>query len=272
MSRRGSVEAKVLGLVCVAIAGLTVYGFASRSWLPAVATEHGSGIDGMIHYLLVATGVIFVLGHVVLGWFVWRFRADKKSLYAPESRKAEWIWTLVPVLSMALIAEFGVLILGLPVWGKVYGPVPENAVVVEIVGKQFEWMVRYPGKDGKFGKVSPKFVHPQDNPLGLDEDDPQAADDIVVAGMVLPAGRSVAVRVRSHDVLHSFTVPEFRIKQDAVPGYTATVQFVPNRPGTYEVACAEVCGLGHYKMRTTAQVLAAGEFEAWLGKQTGFFE
>ncbi len=227
----------------------------------------------MIQYLLVATGIIFIIGHVVLAAFVWKYRDQgRPALPCRLSSKAEWLWTLIPVISMALIAEFGVLVLGLPVWGKVYGPIPDNATHVEIVGKQFEWMVRYPGKDGKFGKTHPKFVHPTDNPIGLDENDPAAQDDVLASTLTLPAQRPIAVRIRSHDVLHSFSIPEFRIKQDAVPGFTAIVQFVPTTPGLFEISCAQICGMGHYKMRTTVTVKSPGEFDAWMKSQQGFFE
>jgi cytochrome c oxidase subunit 2 len=174
---------------------------------------------------------------------------------------------------MAVIAEVGVLALGLPTWMEVYGEAPEDALVVEVVGKQFEWIIRYPGKDGKFGEASPELVNDARNPLGLDRKDPAARDDVVLRGNLhLPEGRPVSVRLRSHDVLHSFTVPHFRIKQDLVPGFTTSTLFTPTRSGSYEIVCAEVCGLGHYRMRGMAIVEPAGDFEKWLAEQPGWFE
>jgi cytochrome c oxidase subunit 2 len=271
--RGAALEPALLVVLFLAMTALTVYSFFSQAWLPPVATDHGSAVDGMIRYLLVATGIIFIAGHVVLALFIWRYRdrgvPAANSQVAP---KTEWLFAIGPVLGMALIAEFGVLVLGLPIWAKVYGPPPKDAFVVEVVAKQFEWTIRYPGKDGKFGKVDPKLVHPTDNPLGLDENDPSATDDVVEKTLVLPADRHVVVRIRSHDVLHSFSIPEFRIKQDAVPGFTATTQFTATVCGKYELACTEICGMAHYRMRAVVDVRPSKDFDDWMKKQQGYFE
>jgi cytochrome c oxidase subunit 2 len=252
---------------------LTVIGFAFRAWLPPVASQHGAGVDFVIHFLLITTGIVFVAGHAALGWFVWRFSRGEPATYQPVSQRTEWLWALPPVVFMAVVSEVGVLVLGHPVWNQLYGAVPEDAVIVEVVGKQFEWFVRYPGKDGAFGKTQPDQVHETRNPLGLVEEDPAASDDIVTRGVLrLPVGRSVSVRLRTHDVLHSFAVPAFRVKQDLVPGIVTHTQFTPTKAGEFEIACAELCGLGHYKMRGTIQVAAVEEFEQWLAAQIGWFE
>lgn len=271
-SRRGSVDAVLLAVFFLVLTGLVVAGFALREWRPPVASAHGGSIDRLITYLLAVTGVIFVVGHAVLSWFILRHRKGD-AVYKPVSRRTEWAWALAPVLFMTLVAEVGVLALSTPVWAKMYGPPPEDALVIEVVGKQFEWIVRYPGKDGKFGRTKPALVRDADNPLGLDEEDPDARDDIVFRGsMHLPAGRPVLIRLRSHDVLHSFTIPEFRVKQDVIPGYTGSTQFTPARLGTYEIACVELCGLGHYRMRGFAHVKPPAEFDKWLSEQVGWFE
>jgi cytochrome c oxidase subunit 2 len=269
---KAQAEVGLVSAVFAAIAGLTVYGFASRSWMPAVASEHGPGVDGMIDYLLVATGALFVVGHAVLAWFIWQGRRGDAPKAPRVKPIVEWLWALVPALAMTVIAEFGVLALGLPVWGKVYGPPPKDALVVEVVGKQFEWLVRYAGPDGKFGRTEPRHVHAVDNPMGLDAKDPAAKDDVVLQTLHLPVGRPILVRLRSHDVIHSFGIPEFRVKQDVIPGYVATAQFTPTRVGTFEIACAELCGLGHYKMRGVVIVEPPAAFEAWLKEEVGAFE
>lgn len=252
---------------------LTVLGFAVGAWMPPVATDHGSKVDIMIRYLLITTGVIFVIGHGVLTWFVLRYGRDRGEETFRVGRRAETLWALIPVLVMTAVAEGGVLLIGLPVWAQVYGESPRDALDVEVVGKQFEWLVRYPGKDGAFGRTDPALVSDASNPLGLDERDPAAKDDIVVRGELrLPAGRPAVVRLRSHDVLHSFAVPLFRIKQDVIPGFTARTRFTARIPGRYEIACAELCGLGHYRMRGFAVVQRPEEFEAWLREQVGWFE
>ena len=171
------------------------------------------------------------------------------------------------------MSEAGVLVIGAPVWPQLYGQLPQGAVEVEVVGKQFEWFVRDPGKDGKFGQTKPQLVHEVRNPLGLVEEDPAAKDDIVGRGVLhLPVNRAVSVRLRTHDVLHSFTVPAFRTKQYLVPGFTTHTQFTPIKTGKYEIACAELCGLGHYRMRGFVIVTTQQEYDQWLAGQTGWFE
>ncbi|MBI4615994.1 MAG: cytochrome c oxidase subunit II [Planctomycetes bacterium] len=271
--KKRTATAALLVFFFLGIAVLTVAGFATTSWRPEVASRHGEGVDRVITYLLCATGVIFVLGHGVLAWFVWKFRSAEGPAHAPPGRKVEWAWAIGPALSMAVIAEIGVLFLGMPVWGQIYGETPDDAVLVEVVGKQFEWLVHYPGKDGEFGRTLPEKVNDVRNPIGLDKKDPAAKDDLVFRGrLVLPVSRTASVRLRSHDVLHSFSIPQFRVKQDIVPGMQGHTQFEPTKPGEYEIACAELCGLGHYRMRGIVLVMEPEEFEEWLRKQRGWFE
>lgn len=260
----------------VALYGLfmaaTVGGFCFLDWKLDVATEHGRGVDAMILFLLVATGAMFVAGHAIVGWFLLTSsRAGAPAWKAPSSR-GEWLATLAPVVVVAIVAEGGVLAIGMPVWAQMAGRDPD-AFAVEVIGRQFEWVGHYPGKDGKFGRLDPAQVDDQLNPIGLDEEDPAAADDLVTrGGLTLPAGRTASIRLRSLDVLHSFAVPLFRTKQDLVPGLVTRTQLKPIRPGKFEIACAELCGLGHYRMRGWATVLEPAEFEAWLARQTPFGE
>jgi cytochrome c oxidase subunit 2 len=274
MSRRrgAAFEGVVLAAFLALITTLTVAAFFTREWRPPVASQHGTGVDRMISYLLVVTGIVFVVGHAVLIAFIVRYRRGReKSASIP--RRAEWVWTLVPVAAVALFSEVGVIVIGLPVWASVYGEPPANTFTVEVTGKQFEWLVRYPGKDGKFGRVDPKLVNDAENPLGLDEKDPASTDDVILRGtMHLPVDRPVQVRIRSLDVLHSFSLPELRVKQDAVPGYTTGARFTPTKAGKYEIACAELCGLGHYRMRGYLFVKSAKDFEEWMADQQGWYE
>lgn len=270
---RGANSGIALALFFFLVTVLTVLGFLVKEWRPPVASKHGAGVDTVITYLLITTGVFFIVGHVVLGCFVWRYSKEENARYQPLSRKTEWIWALIPVIVMAVVSEVGVLLMGLPVWAEIYGEPPQDALQVEVVGKQFEWFVRYPGKDGKFGRTLPKLVHESRNFVGLDEDDPNAKDDIIKRGALhLPVGRSVYVRLRSHDVLHSFAIPAFRVKQDIVPGFTGYTQFQPVKTGMYEIACAELCGFGHYEMKGLVYVKSAEEFDKWLSSEVGWFE
>ena len=269
---RRSIEAPLVAIFFLLLTGLTVYGFMARRWLIPVASEHGPGVDRVINYLLITAGAIFVIGHVVLATFIWRYsRGD-----APDGRvtkRTELVWALIPVLILTLVSEVGVLMLGMPVWAQVYGDTPPDALQVEVVGKQFEWIVRYPGRDGAFGRVDHGKIREPSNPLGLVRQDGAAHDDLVLRGTLrLPAGRHVVVRLRSLDVLHSFWIPAFRTKQDCVPGFTARTQFVPTTAGTYELGCAELCGLGHYNMRGTVEVMEPAAFERWLAAEKGWRE
>lgn len=258
----------ILG-VAVWLLGVGVIVFGAREWLPPLASVHGAGIDRMIIYLLATTGGLILVGHVVLGYFILRFsRQDRASSDLPSPR-AQRVWSIVPAIVMTLVAEGGVLLIGLPVWGQLYGQEPpEDAVVVEVTGEQFTWTIRYPGPDGEFGRTDPHLISAR-NSLGLDRGDPAAADDIEeLAVMYLPVNRPVRIRLRSKDVLHSFYLPHHRIKQDAVPGMTIELWFIPNREGEFELACAELCGFAHYQMRGTLHVVSEDEFAQWLGEKS----
>lgn len=269
---RQTPELIALILLFLSITLLTVVGFW-KDWKPPVASAHGAGVDGVIGYLLVATGAILVIGTLAFVAFLWRYGRGLPTESPTTSPKMERRWTLVPVLGMALIAEAGVLVKGLPVWEQVYGEPPEDALVVEVTGQQFEWLVRYPGQDGVFGRTDPSLIESTANPVGLDEGDPAAVDDLVFRGTLhLPAGRTAYVRLRSRDVLHSFSVAAFRVKQDVVPGIVGSTMFLPTRTGRYEMGCAEICGMGHYQMSGTVVVHSPEEFETWLQQQSGWFQ
>lgn len=270
---RQTLPAAALALLFLAITILTAAGFVSRDWLPPVASEHGEGVDEVIRYLLLTTGAVFLIGHVVLVGFLWRYGRGRPAASPQTSARAERLWSLLPVIGMAVIAEVGVLAKGVPVWKEVYGAAPADALVVEVTAKQFEWIARYPGRDGVFGRTDPALIKGQENPAGLDKADPRARDDLVFRNVLhLPAGRAVHVRLRSRDVLHSFSIPAFRVKQDVVPGIVGHTLFVPTRPGRYEIGCAELCGMGHYRMQGTVVVHTPEEYEQWLEHRAGVFE
>ncbi|GMR13563.1 MAG: cytochrome c oxidase subunit II [Gemmatimonadota bacterium] len=267
--KRQTTEAIALAVLFLGLMVFTVVGFGMRTWQPPAASKHASELDGMIRYLLITTGVVFVLGHVVLVAFLVRYGRGKKAPSPATSARSEKLWSILPVVFMALISEVGVLFIGLPVWDEIYGDVPENAVTVEVTARQFEWIARYPGPDGAFGRVEPELVDGQRNPLGLDPADGTGADDLVMRNQLhLPVDRAALLLLRSHDVLHSFSVAAFRVKQDIVPGMSISTMFTPNLPGTYEIGCAELCGLGHYRMRGRVIVHTESDFSAWLRDQT----
>jgi cytochrome c oxidase subunit II len=262
-SSTGTIVAVITLLMGLGVA----YGF-SKDLLPEVVTEHGHGIDRTINYLLKTTGAVYLIAHIALAVFILKYSKDVPRSGAAVPHKTEVKFALVPVLIMMVISEVGVLVVGLPVFSQIYGEAPENAFQVEVVGKQFEWLVRYPGPDGVFGETDPELIHESQNPLGLVKKDEAARDDIVKRGIVnVPVDRATVVHLRSIDVIHSFTVPLFRTKQDSMPGFTARTVFVPEMTGEFELACAELCGLGHYRMQGKIVVRTEEELEKWLSEQ-----
>jgi cytochrome c oxidase subunit 2 len=242
-----------------------------RGWLPPLASEHGAGIDSMLRYLLITAGALLIVGHTALGYILWRFGGQPGVTYRMATPKQERIWSLIPIILMTLIAEGGVFVIGLPVWAKLYDTLPpSNAVTVEITAEQFAWNIRYPGKDGVFGRTAPSLLS-LDNPLGLDANDPASHDDVPMIGLLyLPVNRPAQIRLRSKDVLHSFFLPFQRVKQDVVPGMTIPVWFIPTEEGDYEIACAELCGFGHYQMRGLVRVVSEEEYERQLAELPTF--
>jgi cytochrome c oxidase subunit 2 len=250
---------------------LVTIGYGLRQWFPALASEHGAGIDLMMNYLLTSTGLLFLTGHLVLGYVVWRFTRASKVTLRLASPKMERRWSLVFAVLMTVVAEGGVLVLGLPVWNRLHATPPADAVTIEVTAEQFAWNFRYAGADGQFGRSAPRLFS-ENNPVGIDKSDPAAKDDLLLLGtMYLPVNRPAHIQLRSKDVLHSFFLPNFRVKQDAVPGMTIDFWFVPTKVGTYELACAELCGFAHYNMRGVIYVVSEEEFRQWLKSEPPFF-
>jgi cytochrome c oxidase subunit 2 len=238
-----------------------------RPWLPLPLASDRIAIDHAIWISLLVTGVLFIATNLLLAWFGFRYQdaPGATAEYWHDSPRLEWSWTLITAVIMA---AFGVSALRL--WAQIQNSEPpKDAIVVEVTGQQFAWNVRYPGKDNVFGRTDAKLVDTAAlNFIGLDKTDPAAADDQVMPQntLILAEGRAVRVRLRSLDVIHSFFLPQFRVKQDAMPGMTGEIWFVPTKSGSYEIACAEHCGLGHYRMRGMLNVVPPGEYEAAVQK------
>ncbi len=258
----------LLGLLIVAMVviggvGTTLYA-RGHWWLPPLASVFGGEIDRLFYTTLIITGVVFVLVHVLLALFVWRYAAsgDRKALYWYDNRKLELSYTIIPAIVLAIMVSMGGV-----VWATIHKTPPADALLVDERGEQFSWLSRYPGADGVFGRVDPKLIDHRANPMGLDPVDQASADDIVSSELHLVVNRPVRIRLRSTGVLHSFFVPAFRVKQDAVPGMTIEIWFTPTKEGPYEIACAELCGIGHYAMKGKVVVESQQAFDTWLAQQ-----
>jgi cytochrome c oxidase subunit II len=245
--------------------------------LPAIATTHGGQIDNLLGWTHLFMLILFVGWGAFFAWTLVRFRRSRNPVgnyTAVKSHASSYLEVGVAVVEGILLFGFSI-----PLWAaRVDHMPPENeALVVQVTAEQFAWNVRYPGPDGVFGRTDMQLIDLQTNPLGLDRSDPAAKDDVTTLNQLyLPANRPIIVQLRSKDVIHSFGVPEFRVKQDAIPGLTIPIWFVPNvttaemrsRTGNpefqYEIACAQLCGLGHYRMRGFVTVLTDAEFEEWM--------
>jgi cytochrome c oxidase subunit 2 len=233
-------------------------------WTFTPLASNWSMVDVTVDITLYVTGLVFVAVNLFMAYCVIRFRYKKgaRSTYEPENKKLEgWLtfWTSVGVAAM--------LTPGLFVWAQ-FVDVPEEAHVVEAVGQQWHWTFRYPGVDGKFGEVDAERIS-NDNPFGIDPDDPNGQDDVLVYSPEahIPLGKPVKFLLRSKDVLHDFAVAQFRVKMDLVPGMNTFLWLTPTEAGRFEILCEELCGIAHHTMRGAVIVEETEAFEAWLARQ-----
>jgi cytochrome c oxidase subunit II len=272
MSERSRTRSVVeSSLVALMFAFLAIGGvwYGSGVSLPELASRHGAGIDSMLRYLLLTVGGLFLVGYLALAVLIWRGARRERIGPRFASRRTELMLSGVLGLGMALIAEGGVLAIGIPVWAEYFDAAPNpDAILIDVTAQQFMWNVRYPGRDRTFGRTLPTLIDDATNPIGMDRNDPAAKDDVLTINEItVPVNRPVRIRLHSKDVIHSFFLPNFRVKQDAVPGMSPEVMFVPTRRGNYELACAELCGLAHYRMRGFFNVVTQQEFDEWLRQQ-----
>lgn len=235
--------------------------------LPLAASTHAGEVD---HILALVHWLMLVLA---LGWgcfFVYvlaRFRRrahPRASYHGVKGRWSSWAEGGVLVAEIVLLAFFSI-----PFWGTNVDALPaENeSTVVRVIAEQFAWQVHYPGADGVFGRTDIALVS-SDNPIGLDRSEIVGRDDIVVTNRLnLPVDRPVIVHLSSKDVIHSFGLPQMRVKQDAVPGIVQPVWFTPSTTGQWEIACSQLCGLGHYRMRGVYEIQTQQAYDAWLAEQ-----
>ncbi len=264
------------------------------------ASEHGGRLDSMFNVTLFFTGIVFVITHIALFYFGYKYsgKTGRKVLYIPHDNRLEIVWTVVPAVVMTFL-----VISGLDAWNEVMADVgtDEEVMEIEATGYQFAWHLRYPGPDGKLGARDFRLINAV-NPLGQDWTDAKNQDDLHPSELVLPVGKPVRVRITARDVLHNFDLPHFRVKMDAVPGMPTHFVFTPIRttdeyrrelskykeyqapsdpanPASdplwktfnYELACAELCGSGHYSMRRVVRIVSEEEYNTWLAEQPSYY-
>ena len=230
----------------VPILGVAVFAVAPAydHWLPKNVAAHGPSIDGLFYFILALTGVVFIVTEVLLFWFMWKYDAAQArgpATYVQGSHTLEVVWTIIPAATLLFIAIYQ-----MNAWADVKMRRPRMSPTVEVIARQFEWRLRYPGRDGQLG--TPDDLH-------------------LVNDLHLPTDEDVLVQLKSMDVLHSFFLPHVRIKQDAVPGMKIPVWFRATEPGEFDIVCAELCGWGHYKMKGRVTYEPRTAFDAWLEQQ-----
>ena len=260
------------------------------------ASEHGGVLDDMFHTTFLVTFFVFVVTHIALFWYAWKYRGhpDRKALFMPHDTRLELVWTAVPSVVMCFL-----VVNGLIAWNDVMGDDLDEDIEIEATAAQFSWTLRYPGADNRLGTHSHKLISGI-NPLGQDWNDTKNLDDLHVDKLVLPVGKKVRVRIIAKDVLHNFDLPHFRVKMDAIPGLPTYFYFTPtitteeyrqnlrkypeyqaedpNNPGKqlwetfeYDLACAELCGNGHYNMRKTVEIVDDKTYQNWLANQKSWY-
>ena len=262
----------VVGLIAAWFCNETYYGKTLMAQ-PA-ASEHGEKIDFMLKLTFAVTGVVFLLTQILLFWFAFKYQyTDKRKAYFfSHDNKLELIWTVVPAIFLTVLVGFGLFY-----WFKITGDAPKDSQVVEITGKQFNWMMRYPGKDNVLGRKNYRLTDAANgNALGVDWEDGASHDDIEATEMHLVVNKPVQLVINAQDVIHDVGLVHFRLKMDAVPGIPTTLWFTPkyttakmkeitgNKDFVYEISCDQVCGTGHYSMRGVIIVETQAEYDAWM--------
>lgn len=239
--------------------------------MPENVSVHGAEIDfmmGLVHWLMIA---LFLIWAPFFVYTLVRFRASRHpeaDYRGVDSHMSTYQEVGVVVAELVLLFGFAV-----PTWaalrsGEAY-PAEEESTVVHVISEQFAWNIHYPGPDGVFGERDINLIDLQRNPIGLNRDDAAAADDIVTVNELhLPVDKPTIVHLTAKDVIHSFNIPVMRVKQDAIPGLSIPLYFVPTETGDWEIACAQLCGVGHYRMRGYVTVHDQADYEAWLAEQS----
>jgi cytochrome c oxidase subunit II len=238
--------------------------FVKKWWFPTAITEHAAALDRQFMLTIIVVGVAFTAAQIGLGYMVWKYRdtgGASRATYTHGSSRLEVIWTIVTA-----VIFIGLAVMGQSVWASLhFHQAPPGSYTVEVVAQQFQWNFHYAGNDKVFGRTDPGLIDDSAlNFIGLDEADPNAKDDAVHSVLAIPAGKPVELILRSKDVIHNIWVPQLRFKQDLMPGMAIRVHFTAKTPGKYELACAELCGQLHFKMKSFLLVLPEEEHNALI--------
>ena len=253
-------------VVIFLVIGSVVFHFVSP-WTFTPLASNWSQIDDTIDLTFWVTGFVFVAINLFMAYAIIKYRTapGKRAAYDPENTKLEtWLTVFTTVGIIAMLAP------GLLVWGR-FVDVPDNAMQIEVLGQQWHWSYRLPGADGEFGDVSAKLIT-KENPFGMDYDDPVGQDDVLISSpeLHLPINVPVNLNLRSKDVLHNFTVAQFRVKMDMVPGMVTSLWFTPTKAGRYDLLCEELCGIAHHTMRGAVIVEEPEDFDNWVASNPTF--
>lgn len=256
---------------------------AAKEYHLPVASEHGVWTDDLFWTTIYVIVAMFLITNAALFWcaFYYQYNPNRKASYYHDNATVEKVWTLIPAVIMAVL-----VFAGWRVWDKTLEhPNDKDAEVVEIMGKQFAWQVRYPGKDGVLGKYDFRLIDDaKGNEFGIDFEREGADDDFLARELHIPKGKPVRLKIRARDVLHSVFLPHFRVKMDAVPGMPTEFVFTPtktteemrtetgNGKFNYELACTEICGKGHFAMKYIVVVDELEDYKKWYAAQKTFLE
>ena len=264
-----------------------VFGGAAFVWsfiayyketLIPVASSHGVKLDSMFWLSMTIIMIAFVVTQILLFWYSYKFQHqdNKRAYFFPHNNKVEIIWTTIPAVVMAIL-----IFNGWKQWSAITAPAPKESVVVEVMGKQFNWMVRYPGADEQLGNLNYRLIDAT-NEWGFDFNDKRSLDDLTTSDIHIPKGRPVLVKIRARDVIHGMYMPHFRAQMYAVPGMPTQFWFTPTKTTeemrtetgngnfNYELACSQICGRGHFAMKMAVVVDDEQDYAIWLSKQKTF--
>ncbi len=263
----GKLFAIIVAIITIVSAAI----FISHQWMPPDVSVLGAGIDHQMAETMITSGILFVVAQLVLASFVWRFadNNDQRKIKIFPGGATPMVVGAIILVGAEILA---LTLVGSKIWASIYiAPADPHSLKIDVQAEQFAYYFRYPGPDGKFGKLHPELIDPSTgNFMGLDPaNDTAARDDIVAATLAVPVNTPVVLELHAKDVSHAFYVPELRIQQDFVPGLVIPLHFTATRLTKSEIVCTQLCGLGHYNMRAYLEVMSADDFKKWLNEQSG---